>query len=193
MTTKNATPKTKNAVKAGTKGAAARKKNTTPLGNTRAIDDNSFVAPKRKPKPAAEVVSFQQALEEAGQTIEDLQVPPEADRPTRPAGSSNLATTIRAHRGQYHVALAPNGKKTQNCGDFVAAALLQTTLADMKAFVQSRMAGLNYDHLNPGHQRMCYGNRIRAWAKQNEEGAMNWLASLGGTPVEDDEDMAQGE
>ena len=185
MATKTTTPKTKNAVKAGTKGAASRKKTTTPLGNTRAIDDNSFAAPKRKPKPAAEVVSFQQALEEAGQTIEDLRVPAEADRPTRPAGSSNLATTIRAHRGQYHVALAPNGKKTQNCGDAVAAALLRIPLASMKAFVGTKLPGLEYDRLNPGHQRMCYGNRIRAWAKQGDQDTLLWLETAQERPSEE--------
>lgn len=175
-------------------GRAAPKAKTTPLGNTRAIDDN-YVAPKRKPKPVEEVVTFQQALEEAGQTVEDLTPTPEESplKSARAPGTSNLATTIKNHRKGYHVALAPNGKKTQNCGDFVAAALLHATLADMKAFVQSRMPGVEYDRLNPGHQRMCYGNRIRAWAKANEEGTMMWLASLGGTPVEGDEDVAQDE
>lgn len=175
MTTKNATPKTKNAVKAGTKGAAARKKTTTPLGNTRAIDDNSFAAPKRKPKPEEKVYTLAEALAESGETIEELTAPREEDKPTRPAGSSNLATTIRAHRNNYAVALAPNGKKTQNCGDAVAAALLNVTLGQMKAFVQTKLPGLEYDRLNAGHQRMCYGNRIRAWAKQNDQDTLLWL------------------
>ena len=90
MTTKNATPKTKNAVKAGTKGAAARKKTATPLGNTRAIDDNSFAAPKRKPKPEEKVYTLAEALAESGETIEELTAPREEDKPTRPAGRSNL-------------------------------------------------------------------------------------------------------
>lgn len=172
MATKKTTSKT---IKAGTKGAAARKKTTTPLGNTRVVDDNSFVAPKRKPKP--EAISFQQALEEAGQTMEDLihVEPAEGDKPTRPVGSSNLANTIRAHRNSYTVALAPNGKKTQNCGDTTAMALLNVTLDQMKAFVQTKLPGLEYDRLNPGHQRMCYGNRIRAWVKQNDQDTLLWL------------------
>lgn len=177
MTAKK-TPAAKKTPKAGTKGAAARTAKKTPLGNTRAIDDN-FVAPKASRKPKPEVVTFEQALAEAGQTIEDLTPAPE-DRPTRPAreaGSSNLATTIRNHRNQYHVALAPNGKKTQNCGDGVAKALLNVSLAKMAEFVAGKVPGVNYDHLNPGHQRMCYGNRIRGWAKAGDQDTLLWLAA----------------
>lgn len=191
MTTKTTTPKTKTTVKAGTKGAAARKKNTTPLGNTRAIDDNSFAAPKRKPKPEEKVYTLAEALAESGETIEELTAPREEDKPTRPAGSSNLATTIRAHRGQYHVALAPNGKKTQNCGDAVAAALLRIPLASMKAFVGTKLPGLEYDRLNPGHQRMCYGNRIRAWAKQRDQDTLLWLETA--QVPSDEEKTGEGE
>lgn len=172
MATKKTTTKT---IKAGTKGAAARKKTTTPLGNTRVVDDNSFVAPKRKPKPDEKVYTLAEALAESGESIEELTAPREEDKPTRPVGSSNLANTIRAHRNSYTVALAPNGKKTQNCGDAVAMALLNIPLAAMKAFVQTKLPGLDYDRLNPGHQRMCYGNRIRAWAKQNDQDTLTWL------------------
>lgn len=173
-------------------GRAAPKAKTTPLGNTRAIDD-SYVAPKRKPKPAEEVISFQQALEEAGQTVEDLTPTPE-DSPLKSArapGTSNLATTIKNHRKGYNVALAPNGKKTQNCGDAVAAALLNITLPQMKAFVQTKLPGLEYDRLNPGHQRMCYGNRIRGWAKANDPDTLLWLETA--QAPKNDEDVAQGE
>lgn len=198
MATAKKTPAKKNAPKAGTKGAAARKGKTTPLGNTRAVDDN-YVAPKasRKPKPAEEPISFQQALEEAGQTVEDLAPTPE-DSPLKPArapGTSNLATTIKNHRSGYQVALAPNGKKTQNCGDAVAAALLHITLPQMKAFVQTKLPGLEYDRLNPGHQRMCYGNRIRGWAKAGDQDTLLWLetAQAPAEGAKTDEDVAQGE
>lgn len=164
------------APKAGTKGAAARRKTTTPLGNTRAIDDNSFSAPKAKPRQSA--VSLAEALAESGESIEDLKdhsVPAEADRPTRPAGTSNLANTIRSRRKQYQIALGANGKKTQTCGDSVALALLHIPLPALKAFVQSREPGKNYDQLNSGHQRMCYGNKVRAWAKQDDQTTLLWL------------------
>ena len=155
------------------KGSAARKPKKTPGGLTPVLDDNSFVAPKLKPK-TEKVVTLAEALAEAGQTMEDL-IPPPEERPTRTTGSSNLSITIRNHRNQYAVALAPNGKKTQNCGDAVAAALLNVTLGQMKAFVQTKLPGLEYDRLNPGHQRMCYGNRIRAWAKANDNDTLLWL------------------
>lgn len=178
MTARKAATKTatktapKTAPKTG-KGSAARKPKKTPGGLTPVLDDNSFVAPKLKPK-TEKVVTLAEALAEAGQTMDDL-IPPPEERPTRPAGSSSLATTIRNHRNQYAVALAPNGKKTQNCGDAVAAALLRIPLAAMAEYVAAKLPGVRYDHLNPGHQRMCLGNRIRAWAKQNDQNTLVWL------------------
>lgn len=155
------------------KGSAARKPKKTPGGLTPVLDDNSFVAPKLKPK-TEKVVTLAEALAESGQTMDDL-IPPPEERPTRTTGSSNLATTIRNHRNQYAIALAPNGKKTQNCGDAVAAALLRIPLAAMAEHVAAKLPGVRYDHLNPGHQRMCLGNRIRAWAKQNDQNTLLWL------------------
>lgn len=174
MTARKAATKTalKTAPKTG-KGSAARKPKKTPGGLTPVLDDNSFVAPKLKPK-TEKVVTLAEALAEAGQTMDDL-IPPPEERPTRPAGSSNLATTIRNHRNQYAVALAPNGKKTQNCGDAVASALLRIPLAAMAEYVAAKLPGARYDHLNPGHQRMCLGNRIRAWAKQGDQNTLIWL------------------
>lgn len=167
-----ATAKKTPAKKTG-KGSAARKPKKTPGGLTPVLDDNSFVAPKLKPK-TEKVVTLAEALAEAGQTMDDL-IPPPEERPARTTGSSNLAITIRNHRNQYAVALAPNGKKTQNCGDAVAAALLRIPLAAMAEYVASKLPGARYDHLNPGHQRMCLGNRIRAWAKQNDQNTLIWL------------------
>lgn len=177
MTTRKAATKTalKTAPKTG-KGSAARKPRKTPGGLTPVLDDNSFVAPKAKPK-AEKVYTLQEALQEAGQTMADLTPPPEESplKAPKTSGSSNLATTIRNHRQQYTIALAPNGKKTQNCGDAVAAALLRIPLAAMAEYVAAKLPGARYDHLNPGHQRMCLGNRIRAWAKQNDQNTLVWL------------------
>lgn len=167
------TTKTDKAPKAGTKGSAARKRNTTPLGNTRAIDDNSFAAPKRKPREKA--VSLAEALAESGETMEELKAPAADEAPVRPAGTSNLANTIRARRKSYTVMLAPNGKKTQNTGDEVATLLLHVKLDVLKQYCAGRF-GKSYDTLNPGHQRMCFGNLIRAAAK-TDPAVMEWLVA----------------
>lgn len=160
--------------KTNTKPAAKAAKNPQPK---RAIDDN-YVAPKRKPK-AEPTVSFsevlaQQAAEE-GKTVEEIKAElaaPAADapKPERPVGTSNLACTIRSHRQNYAVALHPNGKKTQNNGDAIAQALLRVPFAALQAFSATRFDKA-YDHLNPGHARMCIGNLIRGALKREEDAA----------------------
>jgi hypothetical protein len=115
---------------------------------------------KRKTPAAAEaapaIVSFQEALAEAGQTVAELR----AALPIRQPGTSNLAQTIRAHRAGYATVLHPSGKKTQNNGDIVAKALLWATLPELKDFSGLRFER-RYDHLNDGHARMCIGNLLR--------------------------------
>ena len=156
-------------------------KNPTPK---RAIDDN-YVAPKRKPKPEAEIKTFAEVLAEAGQTIEDIKAESEAlQAEEAPAedeihgDKSNLALTVRKYRDKYQKAVAPSGRKTQNNGDAVARALLRLSLEQVKAFCQAKMTGLEYDRLNPGHQRMCYGNRIRAWYKAGEQDVVELVTRL---------------
>ena len=158
--------------------AEKAKKTTKNPHGPRVIDDN-FVAPKRRkkaeePKP----MTLAEALEESGQTLEELTAAPaEAEKPTRPAGNSNLANTIRARRKSYQVMLHPNGKKTQNTGDEIAVLLLNIPLAALKDFSGLRFDGRRYDTLNPGHARMCIGNRIRAAVKNGDNGVMEWLHS----------------
>lgn len=159
-----------------------RKTRATNPQPKRAIDDN-YVAPKRKPK-AEKHVSLQEALAEQaaeeGKTIEEVQeelvAPTTEESPVRPAGTSNLATTIRSHRANYNPMLHPNGKKTQNNGDLVAVQLLSIPLATLKAFSATRFERA-YDHLNPGHARMCIGNLIRAAVKKGETDVVEWLAA----------------
>ena len=129
------------------------------------------------PAPAVEVetITFQQALEEAGQTIEELVAPAEEAKPERQPGTSNLACTIRKHRANYRVALHPNGKKTQNNGDVVAVLLLAVPLDALKAYSATRFGGRRYDHLNDGHARMCIGNNIRAEVKKGARDVLEWL------------------
>lgn len=161
-----------------TKTETKRTSNKNPQPK-RAIDDN-YVAPKRKPK-AERTVTLAEALAESGETMDELrapETPPAAERPTREAGMSNLATTIRAHRRNYQVALHPNGKKTQNNGDIVAQVLLFVTLDELKQFSGERFEGRRYDQLNPGHARMCIGNLIRGALNKNDEAVMGWVASI---------------
>lgn len=154
------------------------KKATNPQPK-RAIDDN-YAAPKRKPK-AEKTVTLAEALAEQaeteGKTVEEVQAELKAPEPKaeRPVGTSNLASTIRSHRANYTVALHPNGKKTQNNGDPVAQMLLAVPFAALVAFSATRF-GKAYDHLNPGHARMCIGNLIRGALKKEEGPAvMEWL------------------
>lgn len=166
--------------------ATARKTKATAAKNPtakRAIDDN-YVPPKAR-KPKVEVVTLAEALEEAGQTIEELlQTPPEDDRPTKPAGTSNLATTIRAYRSQYATVAAPNGRKTQNNGDAIAQALLRIKPEAMAAFIKTKFPGVSYAHLNPGQQRMNMGNRIRTLAKKQDADTLLWLEQAQEHPTE---------
>lgn len=175
----------KNTPKAGTKGSAARKGKTTPLGNTRAIDDN-YVPPKRSRDQRMKTVTLAEAIAEQAEqdgvsvdeVTEQLAAPPkDADKPTRPAGTSNLANTIRSHRGNYTTALHPNGKKTQNNGDVIATMLLTIPLDKLKVFSAANFDGKTYDHLNPGHARMCIGNNIRGRARK-EPAILDSLAEL---------------
>lgn len=138
----------------------------------RAIDDN-YVAPKRKPA-AEKPVTLAEALAESGETMEELRAPAEGEKPIRPVGNSNLATTIRGRRKGYAIALHPNGKKTQNNGDQIASLLLLIPLSKLQEFSAMRFEGKTYDHLNPGHARMCIGNLIRAAAKKDES-VLPWL------------------
>lgn len=131
--------------------------------------------------PPAEVVEPEVQIPEAPPVDEVTEqapepvVPPAAERPLKPAGTSNLALTIKAHRHRYSVALHPNGKKTQNNGDPVAAILLNVPLAALKDFGAFQFDGRRYDHLNDGHARMCIGNLIRAAWKKDDQNVIAWL------------------
>lgn len=157
--------------KTSTKPATKAAKNPT---QKRAIDDN-YVAPKKKPEPKP--ITLAEALAEAGQTMDELKpsAVEAAPKPERPVGTSNLASTIRSHRSRYTVALHPNGKKTQNNGDYVAQALLSVPFDELVALSATRF-GKSFAHLNPGHARMCIGNLIRgAYRKAEDADLMKWV------------------
>lgn len=153
-----------------------RKTATKAAPKAKTVMDDNYVAPKRKPK-AEKTVTLAEALAEAGQTMDELKPAAieAAPKLARSPGTSNLATTIRNHRQSYAVALHPNGKKTQNNGDPVARMLLAIPFAELVAFSATRF-GKAYDHLNPGHARMCIGNLIRGALKKDEAPAiLEWL------------------
>ncbi len=167
----------------------ARSKTKTPAAKAaknptlkRAIDDN-YVAPKKKkaePKPVTLTEVLEQQAAEEGKTVEEVKAElaaPAADapKPERAPGTSNLACTIRSHRSRYAVALHPNGKKTQNNGDHVAHALLNVPFDELVAFSATRF-GKTFDHLNPGHARMCIGNLVRgAYRKAEDADLVKWV------------------
>jgi hypothetical protein len=115
--------------------------------------------------------------------------PTAEEAPTKPIGMSNLATTIRAHRHNYQPALHPiSGKKTANNGDFVAAVLLITPLADLERFCYEHF-GREYRTrgLNEGHIRMCCGNLVRAAFKKDDPKVCEWVQRRAPRPVAEEE------
>jgi hypothetical protein len=115
----------------------------------------------------------------------DTSTPAEADKPTKPVGTSNLATTIRAHRHNYQPALHPiSGKKTANNGDFVAGVLLLTPLAALELFCHGHF-GKEYRTrgLNEGHIRMCCGNLVRAAFLKGDPKVVEWVQARAPKPV----------
>jgi hypothetical protein len=140
----------------------------------------------KKAAPAAEVantevfetVTLEQALEASGQTMEDLMIEDAPAKQPRAGGSSNLALTMAGRRNGYSVALAPNGKKTQNAGDEVAKLLLLVPFPQLVAFGVAALGGQAYEHLNPGHARMCIGNKVRAAYRKGEVHVVEWLNSF---------------
>ena len=132
-------------------------------------------APRAPQAPATTTPAPEAPVEQAAEEIvEQSAAPAEAERPTKPVGTSNLATTIRAHRHRYVPALAPSGKKTANNGDRVARILLHTPLTELAAFVATAF-GKTYGHLNTGHERMCCGNLVRAAANKGDVRVLEWL------------------
>jgi len=139
------------------------------------------------PTPEPEVDEVTEQLDES--------TPPESEQPTKPAGTSNLAQTIRKHRHRYAPALHPvSGKKTANNGDPVARILLGCPLNELARFTRTHFGTKErpaiYSHLNTGHERMCCGNLVRAAWKKGDEVVEAWLAERDAiqNPVEETEE-----
>lgn len=135
-----------------------------------------------------EAFTMEEALADSGQTMEDLKVEdgPAAKQP-RPVGTSNLASTMAGRRSGYAVALAPNGKKTQNAGDEVAKLLLLVPFPQLVTFGVAFLGGQAYEHLNPGHARMCIGNKVRAAYRKGDAHVIEWLNSFVPAVAEEEE------
>jgi len=74
---------------------------------------------------------------------------------------------------EYKQAIAASGRTSCDTGDQVADTLRGKTLDEAYAIVAKvigdtqKALKARYQHLNPGHQRMCIGNRLRGfYAKQ---------------------------
>lgn len=84
-------------------------------------------------------------------------------------------TVIRPDTESYVAGVSGSGKKTQHCGDEVAAALNGLPLTAVAAIAVSLTGtpdlAFKYDHLNIGQQRMNLGNRIRGVVKAKEKEA----------------------
>jgi hypothetical protein len=132
-----------------------------------------------------EAFTMEEALADSGQTMEDLKVEDAPAKQPRPVGTSNLASTMASRRSGYAVALAPNGKKTQNAGDEVAKLLLLVPFPALVTFGVAFLGGQAYEHLNPGHARMCIGNKVRAAYRKGDAHVIEWLNSFVTNPEEE--------
>lgn len=130
----------------------------------------------RKPNPATSAAPAEVIVDEVTEQV-DTTIPPEAVKPVRQVGMSNLAQTIRQHRHRYDPVIHPNGKKTFNNGDHIAAVLLHVPLPMLEAFVHGHF-GKSYERLNNGHRRMCCGNLIRAAFGKSDTKVVEWVEDM---------------
>ena len=101
-------------------------------------------------------------------------IAPVSTKPVRTVGTSSLACTIRQHRHRYEKATLANGRTTTNNGDPVAKALLGVELLALRAFCL-REFGKDYSERNPGHERMCCGNVLRAAFRKGNRAVASFL------------------
>lgn len=97
----------------------------------------------------------------------------------------NLSNTMKKYRNKYTKATGYNGKPTVNNGDDLASVLLKldpqevVDLAEMVLGFENGELSEKYAHLNPGQQRMCSGNRIRAAIKKGTITAKDVTKAVG--------------
>lgn len=78
---------------------------------------------------------------------------------------------IRPNLENYETTRSFSGKPTKvRKDDDVAQALIGFSLEQVYEVADALSVEIpNYDHLNPGMQRMCIGNKIRGWINQTEK------------------------
>ena len=97
----------------------------------------------------------------------------------------SLSNTMKKYRKKYTKTTTYNGLPTVNNGDDVAEALAKLAPNEVVDLAE-RVLGLSdgelwekYSHLNPGQQRMCSGNRIRAAVKKGTITAKDVTKAVG--------------
>lgn len=78
-------------------------------------------------------------------------------------------TTIDTKHKPYEITACASGRLSKDNGDYVATTLRGLTLEQVYYFVAETLEvtteslKTRYKHLNPGHQRMCLGNKLRGF------------------------------
>ncbi len=102
---------------------------------------------------------------------------------TAPEAAKAEGTRIRPQWDALTKVRAASGKRSFDNSDAVATTLRGKTLDEAYELVSAildaegepqSVAALKarYAHLNPGHQRMCIGNKARAARKRTEDGVV---------------------
>ena len=74
---------------------------------------------------------------------------------------------------EYQPAVAASGRMSCDNGDKIAKGLRGKDLQEVYRIISDILGETQktlknrYEHLNPGHQRMCLGNLLRGWVKRN--------------------------
>jgi hypothetical protein len=98
-------------------------------------------------------------------------------------GAASDGTRIKPDWDKLTKVQAASGKRSFDNADSVAKKLRGKTLEEVADIASAMLVeegeGMTakallakYSHLNPGHQRMCIGNKVRAAIKRGEDGVI---------------------
>lgn len=99
------------------------------------------------------------------------------------AAADESGTRIRPDWSQLTKVQAASGKRSFDNADTIAVKMRGKTLEEVAVIASEILADegepmtakallAKYAHLNPGHQRMCIGNKVRAAIKRGEDGVI---------------------
>lgn len=102
---------------------------------------------------------------------------------TKIAAAAEEGTRIKPDWALLTKTQAASGKRSFDNADAMAVALRGKTLEEVYGIVSGILADngepesaealqARYAHLNPGHQRMCVGNKARAAIKRSADGVV---------------------